>query len=369
MGPIKGNNEKGFWEDRDIYNLNEAIIKKLNSNWDSFTCIQFNDTNRDILKAEKNEALKILSLKFKDKPTIGIKDPRFSILLPFWKDIFNDLDLDVCYVIAVRNPFSVAESLKKRDLFEPEKGLFLWIKHMAYSIRHTNNETRVFVDYDLLLKNPRKELTRIAQTIDEPAPNRANAEFAEYENCFLSTTLNHHSNTHTDAFSITEKRAKTLYLNLSKVTSASVAPPKNIKFGALNLERLNFFLRKIDDLSRENSELTSRSAMLYDKTIELEAFANKKIGDLTKQNAQLASQIEALEDENNRLSTTNRELTETIKKILSSTSWKVSAPIRLFKQILIANRIKSLWFANLTCGKTNKKSKHSRSTQGGSSAK
>jgi hypothetical protein len=35
--------------------------------------------------------------------------------LPFWREVFQALDLDVCYLVAIRNPMSVARSRAQLD--------------------------------------------------------------------------------------------------------------------------------------------------------------------------------------------------------------------------------------------------------------
>ena len=59
--------------------------------------------------------------------TFGFKNPRMARLLPFWQAVFNELDISPSYVIAIRNPKGVAQSLQKRAGFDFEKSYYLWL--------------------------------------------------------------------------------------------------------------------------------------------------------------------------------------------------------------------------------------------------
>ena len=110
-------------------------------------------------------ATELLREKMKLATLIAIKDPRMPILLPFWQDIIKELCIDVSYVIVIRNPLSVANSLKVRDNIEKEKSCYLWLKHVLPSILETIDSRRIVVDYDNMMEQPRVELTRIAEAL------------------------------------------------------------------------------------------------------------------------------------------------------------------------------------------------------------
>ena len=108
-------NPKGYFEDVDIYNLNEKILKAINKNWYDIDFIDrsvlVDLTNEKIF----NEAISLIKEKIKDNQTIIIKDPRISILLPFWTKVFEKLELSTKYVCSIRNPLDVSLSLNIRD--------------------------------------------------------------------------------------------------------------------------------------------------------------------------------------------------------------------------------------------------------------
>ena len=191
LPPVEGNNDRGFWEDRDIYRLNERLLAKCASGWDRLSRLDEPLLLQDAFAPERREAAILLDRKTSKSPVFGFKDPRTSILLPFWKCVFEDLALEQSCIVAVRNPFEVAESLFKRDKLDPEIGLGLWLKYSWSSIVHSASMPRIAVSYSRLVEDPGGELARVASAFGLSAPSPASPEFIEYAGEFLSQELRH----------------------------------------------------------------------------------------------------------------------------------------------------------------------------------
>jgi O-antigen biosynthesis protein len=67
------------------------------------------------------------------------------------------------FVIAVRNPMSVAASLHSRNGTDPTKAHLLWLEHIISALIESQGFRRVIVDYDRFIDDPRRELVRVAQ--------------------------------------------------------------------------------------------------------------------------------------------------------------------------------------------------------------
>ncbi len=190
LQPQEGINEKGFWEDGDIAAFNNELLAALGRKWDSLQPILADELRQPRIEAFKLPATQLLRKKISEIDCFGLKDPRMPRLLPFWQDVFAHLDVSTAYVIACRNPMSVAHSLLKRDGFPLEKGYLLWLEHMLGCMRQTQGRPRVFVDYDLMLIDPAQQLARIAQALDLPFVADSPA-FEEYRQDFLEEGLRH----------------------------------------------------------------------------------------------------------------------------------------------------------------------------------
>jgi len=191
MDGVAGENEKGFWEDTDFYKINEQLLSILRSSWDGLRELDFQCLNDEKFSNLKNTAKELLEERLKDGVTFGFKDPRTSVLLPFWQQIFYELGIQEQYVIVVRNPVDVALSLESRNSFPKEKSFYLWAKHICSSLENINDKSTVIVSFNKLLDNPTYELKRVAKALE--------LNFTEdkhtidvYENEFLSKKLRHH---------------------------------------------------------------------------------------------------------------------------------------------------------------------------------
>jgi hypothetical protein len=184
MPPHEQVNPRGFFEDLDINSLNIEILDALGHTWSSISRISDEEFSRDDLLPLKDKAKNVLLRKTENVEFFAFKDPRSTKLLPFWQSVFNDLRVEVKYVIAVRNPLSVAMSLKRRDGFDLNKSYYLWLDHFVQSYLKTQDYPRVFVDYDLIIENPCAELNRIAFALKLNF-NKFSGVFKAFERDFL----------------------------------------------------------------------------------------------------------------------------------------------------------------------------------------
>ncbi|WP_434715340.1 glycoside hydrolase family 99-like domain-containing protein [Paraburkholderia sp. A3RO-2L] len=187
----EGVNEEGFWEDMDVVNLNDEMLSLLGSSWHTLQPVTDDQINQLRDAGYMTRAADLLCRKVAEHPVFGVKDPRLCKMLRFWHEVFLQCDLDVGYVIALRNPLSVIDSLSKRNGFSKEKTYYMWLEHVLAALTDSNVRARgLVVDYDRLMTQPRVELGRIAEIfglqIDEAAVNN-------YATQFLREDLRHAS--------------------------------------------------------------------------------------------------------------------------------------------------------------------------------
>ena len=192
MPAVPNNNDRGFWEDMDVYKFNERLFARLGTAWDRLSVVSDSPLSGQTFSAERYEAATLIERKLSKIPVFGVKDPRMSVLLPFWKCIFEDLALDDQYIVALRNPLEVAESLRQRDRFDTTLGLLLWLKYTWAAVQNSADRKRVFVSYRKLVDDPTLQLSRIASTLDLPTPSASSPAMLEYLSEFLTPELLHH---------------------------------------------------------------------------------------------------------------------------------------------------------------------------------
>ena len=189
LHPAGPDNPTGFWEDSDVIAINNQLLGLLGSAHDRMGVIDANLF--DIPEAHQiYEATKELVVQKTASTLIwGMKDPRITRLLPFWKKLLSELGFEVGYVIALRNPLNVAASLAARNEMAPSKSYMLWLEHMLQAVVYTPSEKRLVVGYDDLLNDPYTQLQRISVELDLKAPIQE--QFEAYAEEFLDKGLRH----------------------------------------------------------------------------------------------------------------------------------------------------------------------------------
>jgi len=188
MPPVENANPKGYWEDVDLNALNIEMLQAIGNDWFRLKVIDSNDVDFLHKQGYFRRAVDLLREKTGNSLLFAFKDPRVAKLLAFWKEVFIHCQFDVSYILAIRNPLSVAKSLEKRDSIASEQSYLLWFEHLFISLTHSAGKKRVFVDYDRLLHSPTHELSRIAESLElEIDP----AELKAYKTDFLDEGLRH----------------------------------------------------------------------------------------------------------------------------------------------------------------------------------
>jgi hypothetical protein len=177
MPAVAGDNDKGFWEDLDLYGLNGEALAVLGLKWDSEGEPAAAMFDREEFASLRSRCLAILKSRLAGHETYGLKDPRICRLLPFWQPILRELDVEAAYLLAIRNPKSVAQSLRARNGIEAAKAYRLWMQHMMGAISGTVGQPRLCVDYDELLLDPQRQLRRIGEFLGRPADAEAASEY------------------------------------------------------------------------------------------------------------------------------------------------------------------------------------------------
>ena len=189
LPPVKGDNDKGYWEDIDLCALNVKCLNAIDQDWNSLSAITANDIA--VLKKQGYflNAVNLLRQKVRmNAPIFGFKDPRVAKLFPFWKQAFDRCKLDVNYVLVIRNPLSVVKSLIKRNDMFAEQCYFLWVTHIITSMVANSYNSCVVVDYDRMMQSPDNELNRIATAFDLKIDQAA---LITYKTEFLDNELRH----------------------------------------------------------------------------------------------------------------------------------------------------------------------------------
>lgn len=179
-------NPKGFWEHQAILGINNEILARQGGSWHSPPAFPSGWESAPELGDLRDRAHSVIQADFGGADIWGWKDPRTCLTLPFWKSI----EPPTGYVICVRHPVEVAQSLERRNDFPFEQGIYLWLAYLKSSLEHTANERRSLVFYEHLMGNWKCEVRRLSQFLGMPE----RAELSEVQGAigdFIDADLRH----------------------------------------------------------------------------------------------------------------------------------------------------------------------------------
>lgn len=339
---VEGNNDKGFWEDREVVTINEILLERLGGDWDSLSLLDDRQLDSRLTADLEERAARYLDERLEVAPLLGLKDPRISRLLPFWRRLLESKGIEIAYVICVRHPLSVAQSLARRDGFSVAKSLALWQQHNLDALSHSADSQRLVLCYEYLMGDPKGQLLRIASQLDlEPGSQEL---FDEYLNDFLDEQLQHcrHNIDDPELASQAPAALLELYQVLMELAAdrSSLSQPET--------QACLQSLRKQLDVQRDSLALfhkhdSTEQPRLRDLQCELQALRESSHAQLTEQAERLrflVSELSATQQRAKRLESeldsTRLELKDsrqTVAQIQSSTSWLLTKPMRFTSRL------------------------------------
>jgi len=187
-------NPTGFWEDKSLHVLSEQVLKFFALKWNSTRFITPGQWRKKIhqkpLSCLREEAIAYFRIHFTPHRLSGFKNPLTIQLLPFWRLVFDSLEMQDDYIVIIRNPQSVAASLQKRNAMQEQTVHLLWLSYMV-NLPYIQGKKFVVVDYDLFMADPGRQLRRIAQQLDIPLNETHEADIRKFSDHFVNPSLQH----------------------------------------------------------------------------------------------------------------------------------------------------------------------------------
>jgi hypothetical protein len=187
----KPDNPTGYWEDRNIYEINERLLAVFGLKWEEVALIDDARWDAPGVEALRTEAVAYLRSQFVSHSLWGFKDPRTIRLLPFWRSVLRSLEVGESYLLVIRNPRSVANSLIRRHGMDAVTAHLLWLAYVVPNLNMIANRPFIVADYDLVMANPRQELERIAKGLKIPLTDTSRAGIDQFVSDFLDPNLRH----------------------------------------------------------------------------------------------------------------------------------------------------------------------------------
>ncbi|MGJ4727996.1 sulfotransferase [Luteimonas sp. SDU101] len=153
-------NPKGFWERRDVRNINDAVLHSVGCDWDRVSQFDVSSLPKAVVERFQVEASRVILDMDAHRPWL-IKEPRLCLLLSLWKPL---LEVPVCIHI-VRHPIEVAASLRTRNGIPVEAGLALWQRYNHDAVSAMGDLPRIVVSHADLMREPVHAAARIQKSL------------------------------------------------------------------------------------------------------------------------------------------------------------------------------------------------------------
>ncbi len=158
------NNPSGYWEHEPLVKFNNFLLKTADASW--AVPPSSSDQISDLLKqsALVERAQQLIQSMGSLSPLWVWKDPRLSLLLPFWRALLPN----AVYIIAIRHPVAVAHSLKTRNGFPLSAGILLWQLYVQSILCELPQEApSLHVSYEGFLQQPSQECIRLSGFLND----------------------------------------------------------------------------------------------------------------------------------------------------------------------------------------------------------
>ena len=142
-------NPKGFWERRDVRDLNDAILFNAGCDWDCASKLDLSALPAERRARYESLAADVVMNMDAHRPWF-VKEPRLCLLFPIWRQV---AELPVC-IHVVRNPLAVAQSLRARNGMPLDAGLALWELYQHRALAASAGLPRFCVAYEDLVESP-----------------------------------------------------------------------------------------------------------------------------------------------------------------------------------------------------------------------
>jgi len=199
-------NQSGYWESEDFVKINNQLLNLADSSWFDSNEIPVSWFRSIEVNEIKFKAIDLLKASFSDEisESMVLKDPRFCRLMPFWKDVVNELGIDFTIVNIFRHPREVFMSFKTRfdvpefkpaSIIHPEKLNLLWLRYVLEAEFNSRDDNRIFINYHDLVNYPVNTILDLDSCLKRLSKD-IKSTFVEIETLtdFVSKNLQHHNN-------------------------------------------------------------------------------------------------------------------------------------------------------------------------------
>ncbi|MGO8674050.1 MAG: sulfotransferase family protein [Capsulimonadaceae bacterium] len=187
--PADESNPAGYWENTHFHGFNERILNEFGGAWYIPPVLPDGWLDNEKVVGWRRDAADIVSARYAGHDVWAWKEPRTTLLLPFWRQVVPDAMFWTC----VRNPIDVAASLAKRDTFSFEHSVAIWHIYTLRALQESAGAPVVLTHYEDLMADTRASLSPVLEMagLTERMSDEQWTEILQFTNAELT----HHRHT------------------------------------------------------------------------------------------------------------------------------------------------------------------------------
>lgn len=307
LHPPSESNPFGYFEDWDTYQFNETVLMpELGSSWHAVSEIDWSCLAEARYQELQQQAVALICKNYsRNNPVSVLKEPRISLLLPFWLEALETAGFAVKAVCPVRHPVSVSQSLAKRDHLPLTSGFLIYLRAWASALKSPGRTPAVYFSFEEVFAATENTLAKIAAQLHLPIPADFKARLEIFTRQHLDESLVHHTPAAIDGrqlVSLPASAASRVYAALLEACETQVGreAERACRDVTDSLQSSADYLRAIDECAAGQLALANQASRLL----------TEKQAALDRQTAQKAA------------------LERHVSELLSSRSWRLTAPYR-----------------------------------------
>ncbi len=188
--PAATDNPHGYFENADAVSVSENLLAALDRSWDDVRELP-RDWVDSIAASDTATAIRARILPaLREQRPWALKDPRMCRLLPLWRRLLAEQNVQTACVLVLRHPHEVAASLHARDRMPAVQAQLLWLRHVFESIAGSVGLQRVVLPYASLLADPVAALLHVSDVLGIEYRHKPEAGVLD---AFIDPQARHHA--------------------------------------------------------------------------------------------------------------------------------------------------------------------------------
>lgn len=158
-------NTAGHWEPLHLMQMHEHLLADAGSGWADWRRLDLSALSPARIAGYREEVRRFLETECSGADLLVVKEPRICRFVPLFTEALAESGFEPRFVIPLRNPLEVVESLAARDGIAQSHAILLWLRHVIDAEAATRGSRRIIVPFENLLSDWTETCRAIAEEL------------------------------------------------------------------------------------------------------------------------------------------------------------------------------------------------------------